>query len=660
MKQKVFSMLALLLMAATGAVAQTTYTVVGNNEAMFGLAWDPSSTANDMTKNGDGTYSITYTNVYLTEDVQYKVVENHSWTEAYPDENRVINIAKAGTYTVTIHFNPTTHEVYETIPYTVTLADGTDDVENWTITPKMGLSENDQVTITYNGTKKVKSVTAVKKAAVETMEFVEFTSGGKKVKFANMNLGATSVADGTKSYGDYYAWGATEPFGTVDYSTNPAKVTPTEGHTGGYSQANAPYYSVSVSAYTKYNTDNLTTLEAADDVVTAKMGEGYRMPTTADFQTLYAACGGTGESKKPSSISSGDAYSQGIYWVEGAETAVTVGSDKYKANGVLFVQDADTHVFFPAAGFVSGTNLTSAGSYGTQWSSSVKESDTKFASFLFFGNNSVRPATTLNRYYGFTVRPVQEGTLLSTITSDYTAQNGETLYGKLGSNVKISIADGAKVTLKDVTINGVNNPDYGWAGITCAGDATITLEGANTLKGFQRDYPGIYVPEGKTLTIEGEGSLNASGNGYSTGIGGGFYKDCGDIVINGGNITATGGNNNAGIGGGDGGNCGAITISGGTVTATGGDYAAGIGSGQYANCGDITISGGTITATGGYWAAGIGGGYKNGASGNITITSGVTQVTATKGSDDAESIGKGKGGTAITVNIENGANVIQN
>ena len=271
-------------------------------------------------------------------------------------------------------------------------------------------------------------------------------------------------------------------------------------------------------------------------------------------------------------------------------------------------------------------------------------------------------------------------TLLSTIASDYTAQNGETLYGKLGSNVKISIADGATVTLKDVTINGVNNGSYAWAGITCAGDATITLEGTNTVKGFHAFYPGIYVPEGKTLTIEGEGSLNASGNGPSTGIGGGFYMHCGDIVINGGNITATGGNYNAGIGGGgvnfgDEGTvirCGKITINGGTVTATGGDsaagigcgyngasndititggtvtatggeYAAGIGSGEGGSCGAITISGGTVTATGGKWAAGIGGGNNNGASGTITITSGVTQVTATKGSNCLNSIGEGMG-----------------
>ena len=111
--------LALLITAVTGAWAEDTYTVAGNNSAMFGSVWDADYTANDMTKNGDGTYSITYTNVNFTEneEVQYKVVKNHSWNEAYPaDGNRAINIAEAGTYTLTIHFNPTTHEVYETMP----------------------------------------------------------------------------------------------------------------------------------------------------------------------------------------------------------------------------------------------------------------------------------------------------------------------------------------------------------------------------------------------------------------------------------------------------------------------------------------------------------------------------------------------------------------
>ena len=199
---------------------------------------------------------------------------------------------------------------------------------------------------------------------------------------------------------------------------------------------------------------------------------------------------------------------------------------------------------------------------------------------------------------------------LSTKNSAYTAQNGETLTGTLASKVQISIADGATVILNGVNINGSGTWTTGnYAGITCNGDATIILSGTNNVKGFHEDYPGIYVPENKTVTIQGPGSLTVSSNGWAAGIGGGNTGNCGNITITGGNITATGGYGRAGIGGGS------------------------------DACGNITITGGTITATGYANGAGIGGGI--GACGNITITSGVTRVTATKGPTAPNSIGAG-------------------
>ncbi len=240
---------------------------------------------------------------------------------------------------------------------------------------------------------------------------------------------------------------------------------------------------------------------------------------------------------------------------------------------------------------------------------------------------------------------------LSLVTADYEAQYGDILYGTLGGNYKITIAPGATVTLNNVTINGTNDSDYKWAGITCLGNATIILSGTNNVKGFYEDYPGIYVPENKTVTIQGSGSLTASSNGWGAGIGGGREIACGAITISGGTITATGGSYGAGIGGSYRGTCGNITISGGTVTATGGGSAAGIGSGGIGGtCGDITISGGTVEAKGGYDGAGIGTG-ENASCGNITITSGVTCVTATKGEHATNSIGRGHSGSCGTVTI---------
>lgn len=318
---------------------------------------------------------------------------------------------------------------------------------------------------------------------------------------------------------------------------------------------------------------------------------------------------------------------------------------------------------------------------------------------------------------------------LASLGTDYVAQNGDILINTLGENHKISIAAGATVTLDNASINAAGTWTTGdYAGITCLGNATIILSRTNTVKGFYEDYPGIYVPEGYTLTIHGTGSLTASSNGWGAGIGG-YDISCGNIVINGGSITAYGGSGAAGIGAGANSTCGSISItngtviahagnyaagigaalasgnhstcsgvsiSGGSVTAYGGEGAAGIGSGlsftggnsvpdKYSQCGNISITGGTVVATGGngtdmynplegqyfhaYGGAGIGTGgtaaehgYQSNC-GNITIGKDVYSVTATKGDDAQNSIGKNHSstsGTCGTVSIEDGAYVIQN
>ena len=221
---------------------------------------------------------------------------------------------------------------------------------------------------------------------------------------------------------------------------------------------------------------------------------------------------------------------------------------------------------------------------------------------------------------------------LANVTADTTLNNGDVAYGTLSRSVKISIAAGATVTISNAVINSCldgEDDNYDWAGLTCSGDATIILKETNVVKGFYEDNPGIFVPFGHTLTITGDGSLTASSNGYGAGIGGGYERGCGNIVIAGGTITATGGNQGAaGIGGGyahDSTTCGNITISGGTVTATGGRYAAGIGCGIETSCGDIAIRGGTVVARGGENGAGIGGGYGS-TCGSIAISRGTVDA----------------------------------
>ena len=263
---------------------------------------------------------------------------------------------------------------------------------------------------------------------------------------------------------------------------------------------------------------------------------------------------------------------------------------------------------------------------------------------------------------------------LTPLGESVTARDGETITGNLGNSVQIKIADKATVTLKDVSINPNGDGTGRFAGITCEGDATIILEGENTVKGFSdkepnygKHYhnPGIFVPKGKTLTIEGDGTLIASSNGGNSsaaGIGSSSNtgsQDCGNIVINSGIIIATGGSWNssggAGIGAGDSRSCGTITINGGTVTATGGNKSAGIGLGSSSpSCGAITINGGTVTANSGSYsfesAVAIGGNPAKTIP-SITISKNVDKLTM-KANSPATNVGKFLGvssGNSITI-----------
>ena len=88
----------------------TTYTVAGTPDAIFGSVWDPTNTANDMTKGADGIWTKVYENVPLEAcTIEYKVVKNHSWDEAYgfDGENATYEIKSAGTAeTITFTFDP--------------------------------------------------------------------------------------------------------------------------------------------------------------------------------------------------------------------------------------------------------------------------------------------------------------------------------------------------------------------------------------------------------------------------------------------------------------------------------------------------------------------------------------------------------------------------
>ena len=237
-----------------------------------------------------------------------------------------------------------------------------------------------------------------------------------------------------------------------------------------------------------------------------------------------------------------------------------------------------------------------------------------------------------------------------------------------------------------------------------SGRAQLILKGTNRVQGSP-GYAGIYVAPGASLTISGEGSLEAKGGdgasafGGGAGIGGNGYRldgedvendtnvVFGEINISEGTIRATGGACNswnvggaAGIGGGGASTKpfniasadGVINIHGGKVEAIGGTGdrtsetggGSGIGSGgsaggfytQGSEVVRVNITDGDVTATGQGDGAGIGGGA-NVDGGEVTISGGtVTAVGGheTSGTYGGAGIGGGDNGGVTSIEISGG------
>ena len=197
--------------------------------------------------------------------------------------------------------------------------------------------------------------------------------------------------------------------------------------------------------------------------------------------------------------------------------------------------------------------------------------------------------------------------------------------------IKGSSGTAAKVYLNDLHITVSSG-----AAVSVSGDVDLYIEGSSVLQSGE-NCAGIQKEDDGQLTIDGSGSLEATGGQSGAGIGGAFHKSGNNITINGGKIIAqstTGYGWGAGIGGGNEGNGNNITINGGDVTAIGGSEAAGIGGGIHASAENITINGGTVTAKAGGGAAAIGGGHANphgGKGTNINLVGGDVTVQSNHG-----------------------------
>lgn len=209
----------------------------------------------------------------------------------------------------------------------------------------------------------------------------------------------------------------------------------------------------------------------------------------------------------------------------------------------------------------------------------------------------------------------------------------------LDSHILVPGGVTADITLEDCRIGKLNPDGYSvdnkGAPIELSGGAVLTLHllGNNALYGGE-GCAAVQVPEGCSLTINGEGKLSSKGGKFAAGIGGGKDNDAGTIRIESGTITAGGGHAT-------GSTCGGAGIGGG-----------GSSSGKTGNSHTkIIIIGGHVEARGGYGACGIGTSKDCDASVNaeICIEGGYVK---TDGSDGGNSLGSKR--NFKTINIKGG------
>ena len=240
----------------------------------------------------------------------------------------------------------------------------------------------------------------------------EWVDLGLSVKWATFNVGATKPEE----YGDYFAWGETEPKEYYDWST--------------YKWCRGSF-----SMQTKYCTnssygtvDNKTQLELSDDAARANWGGSWRMPTDTEFTELREQC----------------------TWTWTTQNGVNGYKVTSKKSGYT-----NKSIFLPAAGCRYGSSLHYAGSDGSYWSSSLYTDYPDGAWYVNLVSGNVDRRYD-DRYLGFSVRPVYgEYIPASIVTTSAVTQITETT-AVAGGNVT---ADGrSSVTERGVVYGTAENP----------------------------------------------------------------------------------------------------------------------------------------------------------------------------------------------------------
>lgn len=200
------------------------------------------------------------------------------------------------------------------------------------------------------------------------------------LKWASFNLGASVPED----YGDYFAWGETEPYYS---SLNP--LIWKEGREAGYDWASYRWCNGEADKLIKYcpvnmasywdgtgAPDDKTILDSEDDVAYASLGGNWRMPTEDDRKELIDNC----------------------IWTWTMQDGVA---------GRLVTANNDNSIFLPAAHGYYYTYFYDDDFYGRYWSSSLEADTPYYARYVCFSSADAS-ISRLNhdRRYGLSIRPV--------------------------------------------------------------------------------------------------------------------------------------------------------------------------------------------------------------------------------------------------------------
>lgn len=167
---------------------------------------------------------------------------------------------------------------------------------------------------------------------------------GLSVKWATCNIGAENPWE----YGDYFAWGETEPKEE-------------------YSMANNTTFEKTISDISG---------NPEYDAATANWGGTWRMPTKAEMQELIDEC----------------------EW----EWTELEGEAGYNITG-----PSGQSIFMPASGYINSKTSYDTERYGYYWTSNPDEYSTTMSSYLSFSSFGHR-IDLVGRYFGLSIRPVSE------------------------------------------------------------------------------------------------------------------------------------------------------------------------------------------------------------------------------------------------------------